>query len=342
MFTFLAHQIPHDGYGYASQKISEAFDWLGAGVQQIDMANGHGAQQRVGQWIVNGYAIAFCHPSWWADIFAERLIGFTMFETTRLPDELVRIINAYAVRCIVPSTFCQVAFENSGVNVPLSVVPLAVDAEKDYPLLDRQEHYGPYTFLWSGTPDFRKGWDLVYRAFWAAFEGRADVQLVMHFREMPHGVQGCRDANVRIVAGKLSHEAWLGLLQETDCFVFPSRGEGYGLLPREAAATGLPVIATDWGGLRDGIQQWAMPLRVAGLAGAAFGNWERGQAGDWAMPDFEHLVHLMRWCAKNKDVAAETGKRAAAWLRLNATWTATARGLLEVIARETSVSGIGA
>jgi ABC-type taurine transport system substrate-binding protein len=70
---------------------------------------------------------------------------------------------------------------------------------------------------------------------------------------------------------------------------------------------------------------------VTGLAGAAFGSWEVGQAGDWAAPDLEHLVHLMRWCTRNPEVAAETGRRAAAWIAANLTWERTARGLLDVM-----------
>lgn len=331
MFTFLAHRIARDGYGYSSIKIWEALKDVGADVRLVDMAvEGQMGEVGARRWEVEGRALAFCNPLWWPYIEADELIGFTMFETTRLPGELVEAIDGCVELCVVPTPFCARIFQEE-VDVPVRMVPLGVDTG-DYPLMDRESHKGPYTFLWSGTPGYRKGWDVAYRAFWEAFGGREDVRLVLHFREMPRGVTGWRDANVRVVEGKIPHGEWLGLLQEADCFVYPARGEGFGLVPREAGTTGLPAIATDWGGLSYGIEYWALALRVARLAPAAFGRWEAGEVGEWAEPDGEHLVELMRWCAGDgREVAREVGRAAGEWLATHATWEETARGLVEVM-----------
>jgi glycosyltransferase involved in cell wall biosynthesis len=313
-------------------KIVEALRGLGVGVEAVDMLDEGGRYTGFGErgWAVDGVAVALCVPEWWAEIEAGGLVGYTMFESTRLPEERVGLINRCAAVCVVPSTFCAESFREAGVVVPIRVVRWGVDVG-DYPLLEREHGGRPYTFLWSGSPGFRKGWDLVYRAFWAAFGGSAEARLVMHFRSMPRGVAGFRDGNVEVVEGLVERCELVRMMGEADCFVFPSRGEGWGLPPREAAATGLPVIATGWGGLADEIEHWGLALRVKGLAPAAFGKWERGEVGMWAEPDFDDLVELMRWCFAEREFVARFGRGAARWLGKWGTWERTAMGLMKVM-----------
>jgi glycosyltransferase involved in cell wall biosynthesis len=210
-------------------------------------------------------------------------------------------------------------------------VPLGIDPGDYWPLTRRRNGSEPYRFMWSGTPDWRKGWDLVYKAFWLAFQGSPEVELVMHFRSLPKLLAGCDDGNVHLVEGSVDRPALRRMYREADCYVFPSRGEGWGLPPREAAATGLPVIATDYGGLAEEIDEWALPLRVAREVPAEFGGWARGSIGDWAEPDLGHLVELMRWCAENREAAAAWGMTAADWLAEHGTWERTARAIMEVM-----------
>ena len=135
---------------------------------------------------------------------------------------------------------------------------------ENYPLITRpRDGTEPYTFFWSGTGDLRKGWDIVYQAFFkAGFGGRKDVRLILHFRNMPRGIKNCNDSNVVIYKGQINLAGVLKIMAQSDCYVYPSRGEGWGLTPREAASTGLPVITTNYGGMAEGIDYWAMPIKV--------------------------------------------------------------------------------
>ena len=330
MWTFMGFHQPRDGYGYATIKLAEALERMGARpgqeVRVVDMREDADA----GRWEVEGDAVAFCSPTWLEAIQCSgRLAAFMMFEATRLPRGWTAALNQTAL-VVTPSSWCKGVFERNGVTTPVAVVGLGVD-EEDYPLLDRSDHEGqPYTFLWSGTPDRRKGWDVAYRAFWRAFEGSDVARLVMHFRQMPRGVTGFSDANVEVIEGSLTLEEVRGLLQRADCYVFPSRGEGWGLPPREAAATGLPVIATNHGGLAEAIDQWALRLPVRCYSQADFGFWKE-DLGVWAEPHLEMLVALMRVCRECPASAATRGHRAAAWLREHATWEQTATMLLEAL-----------
>jgi glycosyltransferase involved in cell wall biosynthesis len=338
----MGFHMPLDGYGYGTIKIAEALlrhGDMGTGGHGepwnvIDMraADGGGMGARDNRkWWLAGRAVALCMPDWLPQIDAEDgVIAFTMFEATKLPPGWAAEINRYARALIVPCQWNAEVFRANGVTVPIRVVKWGVDAE-DYPLREvmvwapRAGGPRPYTFLWSGTPDRRKGYDLAYRCFWQAFGHDPSVRLVMHFRRRPVGLVGSRDPNVRIIEGMFDRPTLRLMLARADCFVFPSRGEGWGAPPREAAATGLPVIATHHGGLAEDIEHWALPLRVKGSSQADFGIPEWTDIGEWAEPDPDHLIELMRWCAGNPEQAAGRGLAAAAWLREHATWEQTAR-----------------
>lgn len=327
--TFMGFMMPKDGYGYGTIKIAER---LASRYDLIDMtAHGGGLgckEER--QWWLDGKAVALCTPDWLARIdAADGLISYTMFEATKLPEGWADKINQHSDRLLVPCQWCAEMFHDNGVHVPIDVVKWGIDPE-DYWPLERLHGSRPYTFLWSGTPDLRKGYDVAYRAFYRAFGHHMGVRLVMHFRHKPPGLAGASDPNVTVVAGMFDRPVLRSMLARADAFVFPSRGEGWGSPPREAAATGLPVIATDWGGLAEEIEQWAYPLNVTGrMSPAVYGFWD--DIGEWAEPDVDHLTELMRWCYEHQSEAAAFGQQAARWLAKEATWDRTAQRLIEIV-----------
>jgi hypothetical protein len=163
-----------------------------------------------------------------------------------------------------------------------------------------------------------------------AFGDSQDVRLVLHFRELPKGLQGCNDGNVELIVGRFFRPRLRRMLQDADCFVFPSRGEGWGLPPREAAATGLPAIATHHGGLAEEIDHWALPLRTTGTSPADYGFWDE-DIGEWAEPDVGACADLLRWCVERPVTARMAGDAAAYWLATYGTWDRTAAGILDVV-----------
>lgn len=331
--TFMNHQIARDGYGYAAIKISEALKRIAPEAKVIDMLEGRDKFSKTDHgrsWYVQGTAVAMCVPEWLPDLHADNLISYTMFEATQMPSHKVELINRYASQCLVPCQWCADMFRENGVTVPLSVVPWGIDTADYWPLDRLRCEDDPYTFLWSGTGDLRKGWDVAYTAFKRVFGKSKEVRLILHFRNMPEGVTGFRDENVEVVTGLLDRPELRALLERADCFVFPSRGEGWGLPPREAAATGLPVLTTDWSGLSEEIEHWALPIRVKQLKPATFYVWSAGDVGLWAEPDADHLMALMQDCFIRQSPAASFGSSAAQWLAQNTPWERTAKALLTV------------
>jgi len=327
--TFAGFHQPKDGYGYATIKIAAALlkdapetTVLNLGVPVLDEAQ---------RWETYAPTVALCTPDWLPliDTNGAPLVSYTMFEATRLPAGWVEKLNRYAVLVLVPCAWCKTIFEANGVTRPIEIIKWGIDPQDYFPL--KRRHKGrPYTFLWSGTPDGRKGWSIAYTAFRRAFGDRKDVRLVMHFRQMPPGIKGVLDDNVQLIEGLFDLPKLREMLQDADCFVFPSRGEGWGLPPREAAATGLPVIATDYGGLAEDIYAWALPITTKGMSIADYGPEEWGDLGYWAEPDGAVLEGWLHWCVEHPEDAADFGRRAASTMA-RTPWERTAREIVEVL-----------
>jgi glycosyltransferase involved in cell wall biosynthesis len=348
VLTFMGYHKKLDGYGYGTIQISRELQRIDPGVTLLDMthANAEHTDATV-TWSVPGTAVALCTPDWLPKIQAEHLITYTMFEATRLPAGWVEKINTFTQLCLVPCTWCANVFRDNGVTVPIEVVKWGINPEDYWPLARnphptspmRREHRGgderPYTFLWSGTADRRKGWDVAYRAFMRAFEHDKRAQLHLHFRNPLPANPRFGDPNVRVTIGLFDRPELRTMLAEADCFVFPSRGEGWGSPPREAAATGLPVLATNYGGLAEEIEQWALPIETSGFSKAEYGFWD--DIGDWVEPSVEHCATLMRWCFDHQTLARQLGYDAAQWLRTEGTWRRSAEGVLNAVESEVKV-----
>ena len=337
LVTVVSFFADHDGYGSGAQNIWSNLlaNAKGIGVRRLDLGFGTDRFAAMDQVASDGLALAVAVPASYHKLAgAEGLVGVTMQETTRLAAEYVKAINARTRAVIVPSEWNKAVFEDSGVTVPIHIASWGINAAA-WPIIERAlPEDRPYRFLWSGTPDTRKGWDLVYRAFRAAFNNSTDVELVMHFRKLMNGVspEMFTDPNVTVIGGVLSKTDYRQMLSDADAFVYPSRGEGFGLMPREAAATGMPVVATNWGGMAKNNSRWAtFGLSVRENVPAAYHIWKRGQVGDWAEPDFDHLVYLFEVLHEHRRQVLNNAALCASWMHTAGSWAAVGREMRRAV-----------
>lgn len=124
---------------------------------------------------------------------------------------------------------------------------------------------GGFTVLFVGQNTERKGIREAVIAFARALGDKEDARLILKYhqmsdKEMPvdslvRSLVACNvispAARIYSNSDSLEREELLSLYKSASAFLFPSRGEGFGLPPAEAMSAGLPVIYTDWSSLSE-------------------------------------------------------------------------------------------
>lgn len=126
------------------------------------------------------------------------------------------------------------------------------------PLRNRRRP-GPFRLLYCGNWSARKGVDLldpVMRALGDGFE-------LIYTPDRDGGTAGYQlPPNARSLGRLAGADALAQAYREADVLVFPSRLEGLPLVPLEAMACGLPVVATDASSVTDLVQHGVTGLLV--------------------------------------------------------------------------------
>ncbi|MWC29510.1 glycosyltransferase [Paenibacillus sp. MMS18-CY102] len=257
-------------------------------------------------------------------------IGYTMLEVDGLPHDWVAQSNSMN-EVWVPSHFNAQTFRNSGVTVPIHVMPLGVDTNYFHPGIRSKRFSDKFTFLSVFEWGERKAPELLLETFSRVFAHRDDVLLVCKIInndpsfDVPTEIRklklGAAAERILVLHNDKIPSAWMGsLYRSADCFVLPTRGEGWGMPIMEAMACGLPVIATNWSAQTEFINESnAYPLRVERLIPAE-ARCVYYHGFNWAQPDAEHLAHLMQHVVANREEAAERGRRAAIDMQSQFTW----------------------
>jgi hypothetical protein len=184
-------------------------------------------------------------------------MALTMFESSKLPQDWIAPLNdMHAV--IVPSEFCRTVFMDSGVTAPVHVVPLGVGDIYRY---QERSTGRPLTFLAFFDRGERKGGMMAQQAFTRAFGDDMRYKLILKARAAKPGrALVLTNPNIEVIHQDMSEQELYELYCRCDVLINPHKGEGFGLLPREFAATGGFALTTGWSGTADAIEQWGYAL----------------------------------------------------------------------------------
>jgi glycosyltransferase involved in cell wall biosynthesis len=268
-------------------------------------------------------------PDFRLDLYARRRVGRTMFETDSIPDGWAANCNAMD-EVWVPSRFNYETFLAAGV----AEERLHWTLEGEDTKLFRPGHR-PFEIPGSRGFNFlsifewilRKGPDVLLRAFLTEFRADEDVALiiraygrpdrnadllpqVLYFieRDLKKKLEDCPP--VILIHGFLENLEMPRLYASADCFVLPSRGEGWGRPYTEALASEVPVIATRWSGQLDFLTEensYLVDCTVVPVPGNV--DTEVYAGHHWAEPDVEHLRALMRRVFSQREEAKQKARR---------------------------------
>lgn len=289
--------------------------------------------------------ISYGLPNSFSSVMNKVKIGFTMFETDKLPSgsnawagktgNPIDAINAMDA-LFVPCEHNRELFLHSGTKVPIFVVPLGVDTDRK-PILarsTRSKSGDKFRFLFVATLNERKGVDLLFKAFQRVFKGRDDVELVMKVNKqsIKWEIDG---VHLTIIDKYLSPRELDEVYRSADAFVFPSRGEGFGLTPLEAMYRGLPTIVSDNTGMSDYIrfdEQYCISIPMKGMSKAKGFPKEWGEVGNWFEPDFDALCMALWDVFENRNDYNEMSVKASNYVAQNYSYVNTAKRIDEILA----------
>lgn len=224
-----------------------------------------------------GTALVFGFPEWVRRVAQhERMVGYHVCDVDRIPRHWAHIINTEDL-VITPSQWCHGVFRNCGVTTPIAIVHHGVDVAfgaVKRPKLPRE----PLTFLHTcsaGEPDRKGTLQLVEAWERLASMGEIDAKLTIlsSFPEA-HAPLAKKSLGIKVISGKVARTpaemaqcvaGFHGLVQ-------PSRAEGFGMLPLECAAAGLPTLATDCTGHAEHDRystSWSIPTGPLAPCGGA-------------------------------------------------------------------------
>lgn len=305
------------------------------------------------------------------DVPAAFKVGVAFCESTRVRSSYLNACNSMN-RILTFSKFCKQVQKDSGFKVPIDVIPPGVDNVflKGEPPV-RHTGKKKFTFLSVGVAQTRKDTYRLVQAFCEAFpKGQArppecepnfpthcdDVELVLksnNFGELNWVTSRHRNgepsfaerANIRTIFtgghGAASRPDFdmnemYDMYASADCLVHPSHGEGIGMPILEAAATGLPVIFTNWSSPAEYLNDSnSFPTSLSPYEGTtftpAYPEANDPENGLWANIHIGHLKHHMYHVVRSRDDAFSKGLQAAKHMRENHSWKTSANALWPLI-----------
>jgi len=239
---------------------------------------------------------------------------WNVWETTRLPEHEQELCETTTF-VWTPSSWGRRNLIANGIEPNrIAVVPEGVDVDFFRP--EPRARTGPFRFLFVGKWETRKFVDGLVRAFADEFSAREDVELVLHAHNvyvagfsLKKSIAHLGIANhVKLRPSMTTTRTSLRkLYQSADCFVFPTRAEGWGLPILEAMACHVPAIVTRYGAPLDFVtEDNGYLLDVEHMVDARCETFSI-DTGQWAEPDSRHLRFLMRQAFENPRQVREKG-----------------------------------
>lgn len=304
------------GYGYSAVNLIQA-------IQRNDVKVSYDS----GTPLVH---ISFVQPEWYRGGIDQFRIGYTPWESTVLPDTWPRMMKGMD-QMWTTSRFCQEVFEAHGVE---SIIVRHGINPEHYPIIDRTLA-DKFIFLHVGGSTHRKGAQRVVDAFLKLFDNDKykDVYLVLKsngpsearwYKGDQYQGNVSSHPKIQVFTGPFEEEEMTSLYSAAHCMVYPTNGEGFGLIPFQAIATGMPTICTNATGCTE-FASLSIPLDYKWVDGYGV------HLGQWAEPDFDDLCDKMMYVYENWEETKKHTMRNAYILQEEQTWDVIGYQVIDIL-----------
>lgn len=272
-----------NGYGYAGLNIVESLKELG---HQVPYSYSKAPVQ-----------LNFAQPEHFKMHRGQYQIGYTPWESTVIPERWKNIMN-HCDEIWTTSDWCASVFEDNGFK-DIKVYPHGVSPEW---IPKKREFDGVIKFLHIGEPAPRKAGQMTVDAFIHLFgnDPRYSLTIKAYHNNttrvfnnyIDKNIIGIPDkiySNIKVITNELSQDELVKLYHDHDVLIYPSYGEGFGFIPLQALATGMPTICT---GAWAHYKKYLGPLELK--SELIESPWQFPHEGKVFEPNYKHLLELMR------------------------------------------------
>lgn len=276
------------------------------------------------------FHVNFCSPHYY-QLKNKYNIGYTPWESTKVPTSWLSNMHK-CDEIWATSNFVKEVYDNNNVNPNVHVIHHGISP--DFTILER-ELTGRFVFLHVGGDSKRKNAQLAVDAFLELYEGDDDFRLILKYNNFCHAevymdgnlVSATQHPQIIAIPDILSKDDLIRLYHKAHCLLYPTSGEGFGLIPLEAMATGLPTIVTNETGCKD-FAHLAIPLS-AKMVNADWNDYiYSDKTGDWASPNFDELLEMMQNVVNEYEEFSDFALRSARIIHSEWSWASVADKIL--------------
>jgi glycosyltransferase involved in cell wall biosynthesis len=291
--------------------------------------------------------------------FAEYSTGkyrilYTTIESYSVPKQFLECCQMYNEIWVTSPWSASILKEY--VDKPIHVIPAGVDHTlyvEEGPRFDFRPNIKNFVFLSVFGWGYRKGYDVLLKAYFEEFDSKDDVSLLIASRyqsgtsrfhrdkirddindimrnypnkDMPHIVR---------YSQVIPEQQMPQLYRSADCFVLPSRGEGSNLCSPEASLCGVPVIMTNVSGQQMYLQEDnAFLIEMDHLAEVRSGQMHLHYWDGQKFPALtskgvtDQLRKAMRYVIRHPEEGQKRNRRLQKLIKENFTWNNTANAAI--------------
>ena len=277
------------------------------------------------------FHINFCQPHYY-QLSNDYKVGYTPWETTKIPSGWLYNMSM-CNEIWATSSFVKDVYVKYNVNENIHVIPHGISPEF-FPY--ERELTDTFNFLHIGGDSKRKNAQLAVDAFLELFDGNLDYKLILKYNSFCHAeiyldnklVSAINHPQIIGIPDSFTADDLVKLYHKCHCLIYPTSGEGFGMIPFEAMATGLPTIVTNLTGCAD-FAHYGIPLS-AEYGDADYNSHMYGtDTGLWAIPDFDELIESMKNVTNEYEEFKKFAFRSARIIHEKHSWSSVANSIIE-------------